>query len=295
MDEDGDLDLLVGDREGVLWHFENTGSRTAPVLTSLGKIQANGADLDVGGNACAVVVDWNNDGKKDLIIGIDNYEVRAYLNTGTNAQPTFSTHSVVIRNTGTLMRCTPRVYDLNGDGRKDLIVGEEFGYVYFYPNIGTDASPSFSNQGEKIKLENGDDLKVVSRAHIELVDWDHNGTMDLIVGDNDGTINLFLNTQTGINDDLASDQKPQRFTLLPNYPNPFNAETTIRYDMPKDGFVRIAIYDIHGRKVAELVDDVKSAGSYRITWDAGDYPSGTYLIRLQAGSFVEMRKCILLK
>jgi len=88
---------------------------------------------------------------------------------------------------------------------------------------------------------------------------------------------------------------PLDFALYPNYPNPFNPTTTIRYDVKETGLVSLKVFDLLGREVATLVHGEIPAGSYSIEWDAGDLPSGLYLCRMEAERFVETRKMVLLK
>jgi len=74
---------------------------------------------------------------------------------------------------------------------------------------------------------------------------------------------------------------PQTFVLHQNYPNPFNPSTTIKFEIPEAGFVLLRVYNILGQEVAVLVREEMNAGSYSVTWDAFDAPSGVYLYRLQ--------------
>jgi hypothetical protein len=85
------------------------------------------------------------------------------------------------------------------------------------------------------------------------------------------------------------------FELLQNYPNPFNPATTIKYQIPELNFVTLKIYDVLGSEVVTLVNEEKLVGSYELEFNATDLPSGVYLYKLQAGSFVETKKMILLK
>ncbi|MCW8806323.1 MAG: C25 family cysteine peptidase, partial [Ignavibacteriaceae bacterium] len=87
---------------------------------------------------------------------------------------------------------------------------------------------------------------------------------------------------------------PEGFALSQNYPNPFNPMTTINYQIPNLNFVTLKIYDVLGSEVATLVSEEKPAGTYEITWNAGQLPSGIYFFRIQAGSFIETKKMILL-
>ena len=88
---------------------------------------------------------------------------------------------------------------------------------------------------------------------------------------------------------------PSDYFITKNYPNPFNAATTIEYSLPEASPVRIDIYDELGRQVRSLTESNQSAGMHRITWNAADYASGMYFYNIQAGKFKETRKIILLK
>jgi hypothetical protein len=88
---------------------------------------------------------------------------------------------------------------------------------------------------------------------------------------------------------------PEKFELSQNYPNPFNPSTSIKYQIAVSSPVSIKIYDVLGNEVATLLNGVKPAGNYEVTFDASSLSSGTYFYRLQAGSFVETKKMLLIK
>lgn len=93
---------------------------------------------------------------------------------------------------------------------------------------------------------------------------------------------------------------PQHFALDPNYPNPFNSSTTIRYRLGETGRVRLEVYDLQGQKVQTLVDRYEGPGFYQLEWDGTDarghsVATGVYLIRLQAQNTVRVHKMLLLK
>ena len=85
------------------------------------------------------------------------------------------------------------------------------------------------------------------------------------------------------------------FSLKQNYPNPFNPTTTIKYQIPKESFVTIKLFDMLGKEIAILVNEEKQIGSYEIKFDALNLPSGVYLYKLTSGNFTETKKMILLK
>ncbi len=88
---------------------------------------------------------------------------------------------------------------------------------------------------------------------------------------------------------------PGNFTLAQNFPNPFNAQTTISYNLPKAADVTLDIFDILGRRVETLIKGHEMPGVHSISWDAKDFPSGIYFYKIKAGEFKGIRKCILLK
>jgi hypothetical protein len=88
---------------------------------------------------------------------------------------------------------------------------------------------------------------------------------------------------------------PTEFKLDQNYPNPFNPVTSINYSIPKAVAVHLAIYDIMGRRVAVLVNDLKPIGRHQARFDARHLASGVYLYRINAGEFSQTRKMILLE
>jgi hypothetical protein len=88
---------------------------------------------------------------------------------------------------------------------------------------------------------------------------------------------------------------PETMALMQNYPNPFNPNSDIRYQISEFRNVRLAVYDLLGREVALLVNEMKPAGMYEVRFDASGLASGVYLYRLTAGAFVETRKMIVLR
>ena len=93
---------------------------------------------------------------------------------------------------------------------------------------------------------------------------------------------------------------PKNFRLEQNYPNPFNPTTRIKYDLPEASFVKINIYNIQGKKIVTLVDELKNAGRHSIKWNGqNDFGSqvatGVYFYRIEAGNFNKVRKMIMVK
>jgi hypothetical protein len=97
---------------------------------------------------------------------------------------------------------------------------------------------------------------------------------------------------------VPGDEMPKEFTLAQNYPNPFNPATTIEFSVPKNEFVSLKLYDLLGKEVSTLVSENLNAGVYRKRFDAGQYASsssGVYFYKLSAGSFVGVKKMLVIK
>jgi len=294
--EDGKKDLLVGDSNGIITLYLNTGTSSAPVLTNSGQIQAAGTQIDVGSRAAPAVTDWNNDGKKDLVIGTDLGSIRLYLNVGTNAAPVFNSYTTLMMGTTPIShyRSSPEVWDLDGDGKKDLLLGDWYGYMYFYSNTGTDANPQFSTE---VRLRPGDTpnlLWVDRSARFDLADWDDDGDMDVIVGEWNAYVNFFRNI-TVITSVKPDDPVSDSYSLQQNFPNPFNPSTTILYILPVPSKVNLSVYNITGQLVKVLVDESKASGTHRVDWNVDDLRSGVYFYKLTAGAFSDVKKCLIVK
>ena len=89
--------------------------------------------------------------------------------------------------------------------------------------------------------------------------------------------------------------QPIEYSLSQNYPNPFNPSTTISYSISKDGLVTLKVYDILGKEVVTLINEVQSAGTMNITFDASELSSGVYYYQLVSGEFTSTKKLILMK
>jgi photosystem II stability/assembly factor-like uncharacterized protein len=96
-------------------------------------------------------------------------------------------------------------------------------------------------------------------------------------------------------EDVVEIGAPVSYDLSQNYPNPFNPSTKIKYSVPADGFVNIAIYNVLGEKVTDIVNNIQKAGIYEVTFDATNLASGMYLYRMESGSFVSVKKMMILK
>ena len=112
--------------------------------------------------------------------------------------------------------------------------------------------------------------------------------------------NISFSPSNSVGIDNKSETLPQGFALEQNFPNPFNPVTTLRYDLPENGLVNITIYDMMGREVKTLINQIQDAGYRSVIWDAtNDYgkpvSAGIYLYQIQVGEYMQTKKMVLLK
>ncbi|MCL4550291.1 MAG: T9SS type A sorting domain-containing protein [Bacteroidetes bacterium] len=114
-----------------------------------------------------------------------------------------------------------------------------------------------------------------------------------------GTLGSLLKSDQSLNVlssiSLPTVSLPIHSFLYQNYPNPFNPTTLIKYSLAQTSLVNLSIYDVLGRKVATLVDKEQSLGNYEVEFDGSNLASGVYFYRIQAGSFIQTKKFMLIK
>ena len=88
---------------------------------------------------------------------------------------------------------------------------------------------------------------------------------------------------------------PDQFQLNDAYPNPFNPVTNISYSLPIASEISIKIFDIQGREVSTLYNNIQEAGTHKLVWDASNFSSGIYFVRMSGGSYSGMKKLMLIK
>jgi hypothetical protein len=119
----------------------------------------------------------------------------------------------------------------------------------------------------------------------------HFASIESVIARNSGNLDLEVNF-AGMNTGVGV---PKTFSLNQNYPNPFNPVTKIEYALPNDAKVTIKIFDMLGREVKVLVNEVKKAGYYSVEWNGSQLSSGVYFYKMQAGDFNAVKKMILIK
>ena len=176
-------------------------------------------------------------------------------------------------------------------GHMDPPVGEAVGKVEFSY---FDTETSGLSAGLGIGEANG----AFGRTTAQMKDqgnyagWDFTTTWSMEPNLNDGYPVLKFQVTTSVE---GLDELPTGVELSQNYPNPFNPSTTIRFELPQTEHVHLAVYSMTGQQVAQLVNEIRSAGTHEVRFDAGNLASGIYVYRLTAGGAVQTRRMTLVK
>ena len=204
--EDGKNDILVGQKGGEVFIFVNGENNKEP---SFGKgIKLNDGDLDVGSSSSPAMVDWNNDGKKDLVLGNGGGKVFVFLNIGYEQNPRFSSSDGIKTDIKVAGMATPFIVDWNNDGKFDVVSGSSDGKVYIFINEGDSKNPKFGKP--QLLQVNNKELKLPGPTSVIALDWDDDGRADLLVSNKEkDKIGMYLLLNTG------TKEKPEFKELKP--------------------------------------------------------------------------------
>jgi len=211
LDNDGDLDLLVGEYLGNMQYFENTGTSSAPAFAA--PLQNPFGLSPTYLFATPAFADLDADGDMDMISGEYYGNMIYYENIGSASNPQFAPPQInPFGLDSTNMDSFPAFADLDGDGDFDLLVGEYYGSMQYFENIGTPENPQFSaSQENPFGLSSAYVISVPAFTDIDL-----DGDLDLVVGEYYGNFQYFENTGNANNPQFAPPvQNP--FGLVPTY------------------------------------------------------------------------------
>ncbi len=213
----------------------------------------------------------------------------------------FTYYAKIINVNGTIIKDEIPIsstYSFNPDYKIFRLNDNSFGIIY--PNGNEFLLNSYSITGkkiiEKVKIHsNSGDVKqnpaVLIYDNKVFFAWQDNripeNGFDIYFSQMD------LGTLTSV--ERIDDQVPEEFALLQNYPNPFNPSTAISYQLSAQSKVELKIFDILGREVQTLVNEIQDAGNYKVTFDASKLSSGIYIYQIKAGNFIQSKKMNLIK
>jgi hypothetical protein len=136
---------------------------------------------------------------------------------------------------------------------------------------------------------------VNSIGNVVCVHMDYRPADNMLVVGTHGRGSFSTQITSPISVQTISSEVPSAYSLFQNYPNPFNPSTKIHYEISRNGFVRLIIFDILGKEITTLVNTNQQAGTYETTFNASQYPSGVYFYRLTTNGFTETKKMLLIK
>lgn len=290
--DDGYLDLIVGERNGYVNYFTRGSDGT---LTEEPDISANRAVIDVGTNSAPHVIDWNEDGLLDLLIGSDASEkINIYLNSGTASSYTFTTPVEVLCNNASITyhRCIPHITDLNLDGKKDLVIGEDLGCIYFLENAGTNDSPQFNTS---VKLESdGSPIQWPSGQTditVWVNDWNEDGMPDILIGNYKDTVYVYLNDAPV----EAIKQSNKSLTQLFAKNIVTKGNFSVNLNLKKDQNVSMKLFSSDGRIVKSKEAGALSTGEHTIQMNLGMLPGGVYFLHYRVANRDFKQKIVFVK
>jgi hypothetical protein len=290
IDNNGLLDLIVGENGGTLDHYEQDAVGSSKFSLIMKKF--NG--IDVGALSKPFIIDLDNNDLLDLIIGEEYGSLFHYeQNTAGSTEFTLITDSLSGINVGEW--AAPSFTDLDNDGLLDLIVGEYEG------NINHFEQDAVNSRTFTLVTENFNNIQVENYSKPVFADVNSDGLDDMFVGKFDGGVHYYQRIdETKIDDDPERRLYIEQFKLFSNYPNPFNASTTIHYDISQTDRVNISIYNTAGQRIQVLVDEIQQSGSHSVRWNSTDeysrpLTSGLYFCRMQAGGYRHSVKLMLIR
>jgi hypothetical protein len=279
INDDGLKDLIVGDGAGYVNFFERNSDKT---LKANNKIKANGAVLKLSEGTCPFMVDWNEDGLLDLVVGCTDKSmgVRLYLNSGTKKQYTF-TDFTRLKAGGSNFgyeRNQVKVVDLNHDGKKDLLVSSgllDNPRLYYFENIGTNAEPELK-AAVTLMTKNNRPVTADMDLFYDVGDWNNDGGWDIIAGGYEGPrIHLYLgDPHTGIiSGKTAKNTAVNTFTW-----DVKRNHFTARVDLVKDQHIEFSVVTSSGRVIQKHRTNEKERGSHTIEFSITDSAPGVYFV-----------------
>lgn len=155
-------------------------------------------------------------------------------------------------------------------------------------------NPDFSNGGLFLTEDDGENWRKVFDGSVYKIDSDSSIPRNIYISSKYGIIQ-FLDTLTVTSVDKVIEEIPEYYLLSQNYPNPFNHSTKIHYNVKEKSLVELKVFDLLGREIKTLVNEVKQPGRYEITFNANKHVSGVYIYQLRSGKYLSTKKMILLR
>ncbi|APF18505.1 hypothetical protein Calab_2898 [Caldithrix abyssi DSM 13497] len=318
--------------KNILFRNDGLDANGNPIMTRMDSATVGDIVADVDLTICSAWADFDNDGDLDLFVGNDGgyaagYRSRLYVNNGDGTF-TKKTNTILVDSASFARSAAWSDFDMDGD--MDIVVGRDGPNRLFVNNgnsnsfveiklIGVNANKSAIGTIVRIKAtingtpvwqmrdvnsQTGHGSHNSYRLHFGLgdafeidslvIEWAGSGSVDIYEGLAANDFYEFTEIGTSaIDDDLTA--IADQFTVLPNYPNPFNPETRLRFVLKKSSKVTIELYNISGEKLATIYRGIRRAGLNQVTFNGAQFASGMYLVKYRTENAVKFQKILLVK
>ncbi len=287
------MDLVVGERDGYVNFFERKDDGT---LANAIRIQANNTDIKVTNNSSPVITDWNNDGLLDLLVDSDVQDdgVRLYINSGSSENYKYTDYSKLKYGNVDIAfkRSQIRVFDLNGDNKKDLLLGTGLtaqSRIYYFENIGTAENPilKFPTQ---LKTKSGKPIYPPFTQYdivFDIEDWNGDGSPDIVMGDYDALgIHLFLSDkETSLKS--VSENSEKAFSMFHQV-----GKSQIAFSISKKGDYFISINNLKGQTIFSKQINLEK-GINTIELSDYHFSSSLYIVNIKEGAETYSKKILI--
>ena len=295
LDNDGDLDLLIGERSGGFFYAENSAGAGNPV--NFGSFQTDYMDLDVGQHTVPQIVDLDRDGLPDIIAGERVGKVSYFRNVGTPNDPMFipnidsqtpaGDNIIVLGLIDTRFgnftgRAAPVILDF--DGEYHIFTGSEAGYLMHYSNIDGNVSGEFD-----LETDYFGQIREGFNTRPAIADIDNDNVLEMVVGNERGGISIF---ETNLHTDGTPVSTHYVFsnTEVKVFPNPANDFFNVSLNNENHTRINVFVFNAVGQ---EVIQDTFNASSYDV--DCSKLGNGVYFVRLEIGNEVVVKKVVLSK
>jgi len=283
LDDDGLIDLIVGDLSGDLYFHRNTGSGF-PVQSGFF------AGINVGGFSNPVLYDLDSDQDLDLVIGREDGTISCYENTGTSTSATWTADPTEFSGIDVGSNAVVTFGDVNNDDWLDMVVGDLFREIQIF----TKSGDGWVDLNDEEWLSG---LDVGQNATPALINLNGGPNLDLVVGNYDGTFQYYENL---LMSGIENRNGPNSSVLHSAFPNPFNPEVNIRYDLVMAQNVSLDVYDLTGARVRNLIAGTQSSGVHELSWnglaeDGNPASSGIYIVVFEGQGFRHTQRITLLR